>query len=88
MKANLSVALVKEFADEPHVAEGVEDGTLKHSANGLRAECFVLVLADGAVFGGAGSDGLAVYCGGVINEKFDAHGGETGGRRRARAVLR
>jgi len=71
--------LIEEFSDEPQVAERVKDGTLEHSADGLRALGFVSVLFYWALVRCPGSEGLAVDGDRVIDEGFDWYGGEAGG---------
>ena len=80
--------LREEFADEPEVAEGIDHGALEHAADGLGTESSVLVLPDRAVFGRAGSDGLTLNQGGIVDEELDPDGGETGGTWGASAVGR
>ena len=60
------------------MAERVKDGTLEHSADGLRALGFVFVLFYWALIRCPGSAGLAVHGDRVIDEEFDSYGGEAG----------
>lgn len=69
------------------MAKGIDDGTLEHSADRLRAEGFVLVVLGGAVFGGACSESLTVNCDGIVDEEFNSNGSETSGRGSASAVF-
>jgi len=72
--------LIEEFADERNVATGIEEETLEHTADGVWPEGFLFV-PHWATVGGAGGDGLARDGNRMVNEKFQADVGRSGGMR-------
>lgn len=59
---------LKDFADQPHVATGVEDGALQHSANWFRAFRLVVVFNYTFTIFRACGDGLLMHGHGIVDE--------------------
>lgn len=75
-KSHRTQNLFEELADQPHVAEGVENRSLQHAPDGFWADCDVLVFFYGAAILGSCRYRLAVSSDRVVNKQLDANCGE------------
>ena len=70
------------------MTEGIHDGALQHASNRVWAFGCVGVFVYRAMLDRSDGQSLPMCGDGVVHKKLDSNGGEAGGRRSARSVLR
>jgi len=78
--------LLQELSNEPHMTKWVNQGTLKHPLDRMRADRRVRMFTDGISLNSSGGHSVLVHRNGIVYKELDPHSCETCGGWAARAI--